>query len=349
MPYTVSLHKEEREESMRRQKGKKELGFLYLVLCAVGVSTIFGFSFLFSKRGLETFSPFQLLAFRFSAAAIGLGILALFGWIKVSFKGKRVGLLLLLSLVQPGLYFVFESYGLKYATSSEAGIMIALIPIVVTVFGALFLKEKPSLFQVLFILLSTLGVSFIVVMGGIAAKNEGASLISGQFLGYLLLLGAVFAAAFYNILSRKSSLHFRPIEITFVMMWFGMISFNLLAIVEQAAAGKLSHYFAGLADPGALFSILYLGILSSIVAFFLVNFMLSRLEASRSAIFGNLTTIISILAGVLFRNEKFLWFHLVGSIMILLGVWGTNRFSPSRVRRGKPSDKPAKVIFPEDF
>ena len=68
-------------------------------------------------------------------------------------------------------------------------------------------------------------------------------------------------------------------------------------------------------------------VLSSIGAFFLLNYMLSRMEASRSAVFSNLTTIVAILAGVLFRGDVFYWFHAVGGFLILLGVYGTNYFS----------------------
>lgn len=55
--------------------------------------------------------------------------------------------------------------------------------------------------------------------------------------------------------------------------------------------------------------------------------MLSKIEASRSAVFTNLTPIVAVIAGVVFRDEPFYWFQAVGGVMILIGVWGTNYFS----------------------
>jgi len=71
---------------------------------------------------------------------------------------------------------------------------------------------------------------------------------------------------------------------------------------------------------------LYLGILSSVVAYFLANYTLSKIEASRSAVFANISTIVSIVAGVVVLHESFQVYHVIGSIMILVGVWGTNYY-----------------------
>jgi drug/metabolite transporter (DMT)-like permease len=289
------------------------------LIAGIGISTIFGLSFLFSKAALETIHPFQLLAYRFLTAAILMQILKTFKLIKINLKGKNIKSLLFLSLVQPGLYFIFEAYGLRLATSSEAGIMLSLIPIAVTVMAFFFLGEKTTFLQTLSICLSVSGVILIVLM-------KSAVRISGDILGILLLLGAVLAGAFYNILSKQSSLKFTPIEITYVMMWFGTIVFNIIAITQLGLEGNLSQYIMAFQNNQVIISILYLGTLSSVLAFFLVNFMLSKIPASISATFGNLTTIVSILAGVFINNEPFYWYHLVGSALILLGIWGANRF-----------------------
>jgi len=295
------------------------------ILAGVSVSIIFGFSFLFSRTALERITPFQLLGFRFLTAAILLQILKTLRIIRINLKGKNISSLLVLSLVQPGMYFIFEAYGLKFATSSEAGIMISLIPIVVTIFAYFFLDEKANWKQWLFILSSVAGVSLIVLMKSTAS-------ISGNILGLLLLLGAVTAGGFYNIQSRKSSLNFKPIEITYIMMWFGTILFNSLALIEQSLKGDVVNYFKPLLSLPTLISILYLGTLSSVVAFFFVNFMLSKIAASRSSVFGNLTTVVSIIAGVFIKNEPFHWYHIAGSAMILLGIWGTNYFAERKRR-----------------
>ncbi len=301
------------------RKMKKYLPYIAAIITA----SIFGFSFLFTKDALDVVSPIHLLAFRFGLAALAMFFLWLFRIIKINYSGKKMGLLLLLAVVQPGLYFIFETAGINLTTSSEAGLMIALIPVVVTIFASIFLREKPVRIQIFFILLSVSGVIFIIFM-------KGTTSVKNNFLGMFFLGGAVLMAAIYNILSRKLSLNFRPVEITFIMMFSGAVLFNLIALSQLR--GNISQYLLPLTDLKVLGSILYLGLLSSIVAFFMMNYTLSRIEAAQSAVFANLTTIISILAGVFVRNEPFYWFQIVGGIMIITGVWGTNYFGLQKKR-----------------
>lgn len=298
-------------------------------LAGLVFSSIFGFSFLFTKEGLELMTPFQLLGFRFALAFISLSILRIAGIINIDLKGKNIKLLMLLAVFQPGIYFVFETTGMMYTTSSEAGIMIALIPIAVTILAAVFLNEKTTLIQLFFVLLSVGGVFFIIL-------NRGASSIEGNLFGILLLAVAVLAAAFYNIISRKLSLQFRPIEITYVMMGFGALVFNLTALYQRSF--NLSGYFNILFDTKVLITVIYLGIFSSVVAFFMMNYTLSKINAAQAAVFANFTTVVSILAGVFIRNEAFYGFQIVGAVLIIIGVWGTNYFSPPVKKRKEITD-----------
>lgn len=281
---------------------------------------IFGLSFLFSKMALAVSTPFMLLSFRFLAAFTVMSVLILLKVIKVSYKNKPIKWLIALALAEPVVYFIFETYGINKTASSVGGLMIALIPIAVTILGAYFLKESPTPKQVVSIITSVFGVVLIVVMG--SSDSQGTSAI-----GVILLLGAVLSAAFFSIISRKISKYYTPMEITYFMMFSGAVSFNVISILEHAIRGELSQYFAPLASTTFVASVVYLGILSSIVAYFLINYSLSKLQASKTSVFSNISTIVSIVAGIVFLNESFKIYHLVGSVLILLGVWGTNRYS----------------------
>lgn len=286
-------------------------------LAGLGSSSIFGFSFFFTKQGLEVLDSFRLVAFRFALAAFVVSMLALLKIVPLNLWGKDLRPLLFTALLQPILYFLFETFGVSLSTTSQAGMMIALIPIFVTIASAIFLKEKPSIGQLGFIILSVGGVMFIILQQGLGGQSR-------NWLGPLVLMGAVLSAAGFNILSRRSSESYTPFQITFVMMWVGAIAFNLMALYVHASSGNLDSYFEHLFDPRVLTALLYLGIVSSVIAFFLINYTLSQIPASQSAVFANLTTVISIAAGVLFRNEPFYWYHALGAAMILVGVYGTN-------------------------
>ncbi|HEY8391330.1 MAG TPA: DMT family transporter [Capillibacterium sp.] len=291
-------------------------------LAAVLTSFIFGLSFLFTKDALAYVTTHQLLAFRFLTAALLMTLLRVCGLIKIDFRHRPVGRIILPALFEPVLYFIFETVGIKLTTSSEAGLIIALIPVFVTILAILILKEHPRLLQVAAILISVAGVGFIVL-------GSGEFTVSGHTLGLLALLGAVLSAAFFNIFSRRLSREFRPIEITYVMMVVGALIFSGLALFDTLREPDPLAVFSLLRIKEVWSAVLYLGICSSVVAFFGMNYYIAKLGAARSAVFANLTTIVSVAAGFCFRGEPLYWYHLVGGVLILLGVWGTNRLANS--------------------
>lgn len=293
---------------------------LYPYLAGAGFACIWGLSFMFTKGALDHLDPLRLVGFRFVIATAVVSLLAASGAVRVSLRGKDLRPLLLVSCLQPIGYFVFETAGISLTTSSQAGMMIALIPVVVAMLGAMMLKERLSPAQWACIFLSVCGVAVIS-----AARNGSGQ--ASSWLGPVLLLGAVVAAALYNISARRASATFSPFEITYVMMWTGAVAFTGAAFVQQALAGSLADFLRPLGRKEVLGSLAYLGVLASVVGFLLCNYALSRLPASQAAVFGNLVTAVAIAAGVVLRGEPFAGRHLLGAAMILTGVWGTNYFA----------------------
>ncbi|MBM4236348.1 MAG: DMT family transporter [Firmicutes bacterium] len=109
------------------------------------------------------------------------------------------------------------------------------------------------------------------------------------------------------------------------MMVVGAVAFNLIALLQHLLAGKISLYLQPLTVLWP--SIIYLGVASSVGAFFLYNYLLSKVTASQASVFANLITVVAIAGGVIFRGETVTWYHLMGTAAILAGVWGTNRFA----------------------
>jgi len=291
-----------------------------LFLVGACISVIFGFTFLFTKEALDVLEPFHLLGLRFALAALIFLIIQLCGFVKINLKGKDLGKLAILTLMEPIIYFICETAGVNLTTSSEAAIIMSMVPVFTTIFSAVYLKEKPTIFQSVFIFISVLGIIFMTVM-------KGSFLVGANIFGTFILMGSVISAGIYNTLSRKLSTEFSPVEITYAMILVGAVVFNSISVIQHLAKGNLSNYFYPLINIRTLASIVYLGAFASIFAYFLLNYLLSQIEASRVSMISNVATIISVVAGSIFRNEPIYWFNVIGGIMILAGVWGTNRFS----------------------
>ncbi|MDD3957767.1 MAG: DMT family transporter [Candidatus Izemoplasmatales bacterium] len=285
-------------------------------MAGVAFATIFGLSFMFSKIALANVTAMGLIAYRFLFAFLGFLLLRLTGIVRIRLKREHVPQMMLVALFQPILYFVFETYGLTLLTSAEAGMMIALIPIFVSILSGIFLKERPLPLQVVFIILSVSGVIFIQIM---SQDKLGAS----PPLGYVLLFCAVLSAAFFNIFSRKSSKTMKPEALTYFMMLSSAIFFNAVYLIQLGWKGQIENYFIHLSKVEVVGPLLYLGLMASIGGFFLVNYCLARLPAHISSIYANVSTIIAIAAGALILSEELAYYHYIGSAMILIGVYGT--------------------------
>lgn len=288
------------------------------LLSGMVVSMVFGLSFMVTRGALTILTPLQLIGYRFALAIFTLSVLRYSGVIQVNFRNKSLCSLALLALFQPVLYFLFETTGIKLTSASETGMMMGLIPVATLLLEIPFFKIFPSWKQSLSILLSVSGIFFIFIM-------QGNVQFGGNILGTLCLIGAILAGGIFNIFSKKSS-SFTPVEITYFMMSVGAIVFNIMALGQSIMNKNLANYMTPLKQPDVLIAILYLGILSSVIAFFLMNYMLSKTQPSQTATYVNLTTVIAILGGILFRSEHFAWYQAVGAFMIITGVWGAMWF-----------------------
>lgn len=292
------------------------------LLAAILGNGIFGFSFMFSRMALSVAHPFVLLMYRFSIAFVLISLIALWahrsrqeGWLRFRLTKKDILSLLPLGICQPVVYFLCESHGISMTNATFSGVIIALIPIAALAFGAVFLREIPKLTQVLFALVSIFGVILMTLQ----QSSQGEI----QPLGVVLLLGAVLSAVVFNLMSRKTSEHFSALERTWVMMGVGAIAFTCMALFY--GAGQWQVLTEPLKHAPFLIALGYLGTISSIVAFLMLNYANAELPVARTTIFANLTTVISLFAGVVFLGEPFGWLSLVASVIIIGGIWGVQK------------------------
>ena len=292
-------------------------------------NTIFGFSFIFSKMALQITLPSVLIAVRFVAAFIALNLIVIFGrMIKVpdgqggrkplvqfSLRGKPLRNILLLALFQPILYFLCESYGIVFTSAAFAGTIIAIIPICGIIFDVLIMHSKVRLRQVICAIMSAVGVGITTV---------GAEGMKSSVIGLLFLLGAVTAGSLFYVFSKKSGDDYNPLEQTYVMFALGSLVYAVFALVQ--CRGQYDELiFSALAQPQFIISVLYLAVISSVAAFIFLNYGTVRVTVSEASIFANLTTVISIIAGVVFLHEVFTPFQVVGAIIIIVSVFFSNR------------------------
>ncbi len=287
-------------------------------LAALGYALIIGFSFLFVKMTVYIANPLDVLGHRFLISVIGMGIPVLLGWIRIRIAWTDVWRILPLALLSPILFFTLQAYGLLSASSSEAGIIQAMTPVFTLLLASYFLKEKTSIVQKLSLLLSVAGVVFMFTMKG------GASFSAASLTGIALLAGSALCFAGYGVLARPLTRKYNPLELTWVTMVVACIVFNLIALGRHMLNGDWSAYITPLQHVDYVVALLYLGILSSLITTLLSSYALSRLKATQMSVFSNFATVTSMIAGTVFLQEQLYYYHIIGAVLIIIGVLGTN-------------------------
>ena len=217
--------------------------------------------------------------------------------------------LLLLGIVQPVAYFIFENYGILYTSSAVAGTIISAVPVCCILMDVLVLHERVTLKQVL---------CAVGAIGGVALISAGGAVMVSA-LGMLFLLLTMLSDTLYYGISHDAAKRFTPFEMTYVMFSVGMAVFIPVALL-QAGGLDSPMITAPLQSGGFWLAVLYLGLLSSVLAYGLLNFANSHLSVSETSLFSNVTTVVSVLAGVVLLKEPFSIWQMLGVAVILICV-----------------------------
>jgi len=287
------------------------------VLAALSMAFIIGFSFSGNKVALRTALPFAILAHRFTLAFLAMTLLRLCKVLPWTLSLGEMKKLLPMTLFYPLGFFSFQILGLSRVDSALSAILQAIIPVLTMVFASIFLKERTTLLQKGFVLVSFFGILLI-------AFSEGATLKDATLLGVgLLFLSSISSAGNY-ILVRKFAKDYGFQKITYMALLMGFLVFNGLHLYSLLTKGILSSYFSPWQTPSFAMALIFLAIPATLLSSLLTNYALLYLPASRMSIFNYLATFLSILAGVLFLQETLSWHQILGSFFLLLGVLGLN-------------------------
>lgn len=283
--------------------------FIYIQILLI---TIFwGLSFVASTILIKLTSSLDTLAIRWTLAFFFMFIVFIITKRKITFKGKKIKPLLLLCLVEPCLYGIFEILGLKYSSASIASVIISSVPIFVAILSFVFLKNKTTLATIIAIIICFIGVIVTVV-------SEDSFSISSNGIGYLFLFLAAIFGASYAVISNYISKDFTPYEITFIMSFFGFIFFNIVAFIFN---GRFTDFSLVFTNFDIFSSSIFLGLFCSVLSFLIFNNVLSRINPQVvSVIIINLTTIVGVLGGVIINGDSINIYKIIGIAITMLGV-----------------------------
>lgn len=292
--------------------------------CGITGNVIWGASYLFTRIAQQEAPPMVQMSLRFLLAFLLLNLMMLFGGEKIRLRGKNLRPLIVLSCVEP-IYFFFESYGIYYSNSTFAGATLAIVPVIAIGMGVLILKEYPTRKQFL--------LCFVPIAGVILVTIAGSGLGAVQPIGVVLVFGACLFAAFYRVYNKDSSAEFTAFERSYFVIGMCMLVFTVAALCMER--GDLTPFAAALHSKRFVLSTLVLSVFCSVAANILVNYSASILPMAIFSNLGSLITVCAMFLGIIFLDEPTNAMSLVGSAMVLVGLFLIARVSGENSRKPK--------------
>lgn len=287
------------------------------IFSALGFSIIIGLSFMFVKISINYENELLVLAQRFTFAFIAVLIFIIIKPINLKLNYKELLIVFIISIFYPIIFFSSQILGLSQTTVSEAGIIQAIAPAITVLFGIIFLKENVKKAQIFGILLSIMGVIFLQLMN---AQGVGEL----HFIGNMLIIASIFATAIWQVLSRSVTQKIAPIKVTIYIMIIGFVFFNSVYFLK---GGSFYGYAQSMPQIHYLVAIIFLGVFSIFGTSLLSIYAVSKLPVIQVTVFNNVATLITILSGILILKEQFYYYHIIGALIIILGVILVNKKS----------------------
>ena len=272
---------------------KSELMLLFTTL-------IWGGTFPSIKVALDYVSPILLMGLRFGLAS--LIFLAISRPGRSAFradvlkKGLGLGILMFLG-------YGLQTIGLKYTDAARSGFITYVYALLTPGFQYLILKKKPIPANLAGLLIAFIGLSFVTGMGsGGGALNKG---------DLITLLSAV-SFSLYIVCINLWSTEDDAATLTFLqMLMTSIISFVIAPFVEVPFISP---------EPLFWFNLVYLSLLGSVVAVYLMNRFQNAVTPTRAAILYSLEPVFSVIIAVMLLHERFTLMQVLGSALIISGV-----------------------------
>ena len=262
--------------------------------------------------GFILLSPLQLAALRFSIASLFFVPPFIQAILKRQIALHLLFLLGILGQLTFTLYYFLQYIGIEETSASIAAILgDGLIPLFTTLIAQLLREERFSIQRVGWLVLGFLGVAIVVCQ-----QTFTVIVHTGYLLGAVCLIVNTFLFALYSNLSKRWMHEVSPLVLTSGTMISGAIGLGLLSLFDPLHQWKT----LGQLHLSQWLGILFLALFCSVFSYFTYNFALSKMEASRVAIYFYFEPLISLVLGILLLGEQLTCQTVVGALIISAAV-----------------------------
>lgn len=289
------------------------------------------------QHSLLFLRPFTLIIFRFTIAVLLMLAVGLVAHRIVSRRGKEHGkergkehesllslqlmakkdipLFLLAGIMQPVLYFIFETYCYRsLASPTIAEAMLSTAPLIAPFLAFVVLRERVTKYNIIGIIISTIGMLMLVLVGS-------GNFELGNPIGIPLAFLAVCSAVMYTILLRKIPERYSPLSIIFYEQVTALLFFYPLWAVVEGKACLSEGFLLASYTTELLYAFGYLAVFSSIVAFVLFCYTVRQIGVTQANAFNNVRPVFTALIMLAFFGELLPLGKWLGILLVVIGLF----------------------------
>jgi len=285
------------------------MGRKWIVYGALFMAMVFwSLSFVWIKEAYVAYGPLTTVFFRLVIASL---IMLAYGFVSgnlAKIKPKDYRIFFLLAFFEPFLYFLGESFGLKYVSSTMGAIIIATIPLFSPIAASRFHGEKLSGRIFLGIVLSFIGV-------GIVVFDDSVNFIVSP-LGIALEFLAVFSAISYTVILKDLAIKYNVTTIITVQNLIGIILFLPLWLIFEFKTSVSTPF-----NPDAFLAIAELALFASCFSFILYTYSLKKIGMNNANLFINLIPVLTAIFAWYLLGEPLGFRKVIGISVVIAGLF----------------------------
>ncbi len=271
-----------------------------------GLGFIWGSSYLFIKLAVDDFGTFTLVALRLFIGAALLWAVVLAARQELPRERRMYGHLFVMAVINITIPFLLITWAEQSVESSLAAILTSPVPLFAIVLSALFLPDEPMRVNGLI----GLAVGFV---GVILVVSPGLTGAGSSATGEIALIGAAISYACGAVYARRNVRGLRPMVPAVFQVTFALLITGVLALLFE-------HPWTVTPDAQAIFSIIWLGVLGSGLAYLFVFRLFSHWGATRTTLVAYLIPVVGIVLGYLVLAEPVDGRLVIGTALIISGI-----------------------------
>jgi drug/metabolite transporter (DMT)-like permease len=227
---------------------------------------------------------------------------------------KNLPLIFFLGLTSVGLFNSFTYLALIHTQVINASLFNAAIPAIIILLCFLFKVEDTNKFQIIGLIFTVFGMVVIIT------KLNLDILLSLSFnKGDLIMIGGAITWGVYSTLLKKKKFTLPLLTLVHVICTLGLVCVFPQFLYEYSN-GQVINF-----DINLVYTLIFLALFPSIGSYYCWAGAVSIIGANRAGISLSLIPLFSTIMAIAIYNEKFQFFHLIGAILIILGLFLSNK------------------------